>query len=141
MHSTSPAFRLTPPRLAESTERSVCCKSSRATRSVSHPLDSRRVLKGYIYRWWAVFWRVSHPLDSRRVLKEGVLLIIHQDLWTVSHPLDSRRVLKGFYDWGITETSGLTPPRLAESTEREGEKQQLTLEEVLSHTPSTRGEY
>ena len=61
---------------------------------VSHPLDSRRVLKGpRAGAEVAALLPVSHPLDSRRVLK--VLKIEKKERKVkVSHPLDSRRVLK-----------------------------------------------
>ena len=66
----------------------------------------------------AVLVMVSHPLDSRRVLKGG-LAVDSVDLWIrVSHPLDSRRVLKvAWYINGALVGQSLTPPRLAESTE------------------------
>ncbi len=63
---------LTPPRLAESTERTPGLLVRFRLIIVSHPLDSRRVLKDVVANLRTCFFSVvSHPLDSRRVLKVG----------------------------------------------------------------------
>ena len=157
--------RLTPPRLAESTESSRCaggdaghrvshpldsrrvlkvwntCPPMCARPAVSHPLDSRRVLKARNrYRQRRVRQLVSHPLDSRRVLKARPCQT-RPSRCPVSHPLDSRRVLKAAVAPQYRRRlHGLTPPRLAESTESSWNAYHTPVS-GSSHTPSTRGEY
>ena len=112
---------LTPPRLAESTERSPQQRAwSRRARHVSHPLDSRRVLKGQ-QRPVAIACRVlvSHPLDSRRVLKVIVGGATCFGCLGLTPPrlAESTERVVGVVGW-LGHRLGLTPPRLAESTER-----------------------
>ncbi len=131
---------LTPPRLAESTE-SWASRAAASARRVSHPLDSRRVLKARNrYRQRRVRQLVSHPLDSRRVLKARPCQT-RPSRCPVSHPLDSRRVLKAAVAPQYRRRlHGLTPPRLAESTESSWNAYHTPVS-GSSHTPSTRGEY
>ncbi len=92
--TTRTNFGLTPPRLAESTERHGLNAAALWTLTVSHPLDSRRVLKA----------RFTHDVLN---LSSGL---------TPPRLAESTERDKGSFPV-FAEASGLTPPRLAESTE------------------------